>query len=393
MEAGNARGPVPWHGIWVDAFHPGFKSPEQCDRLIGNLVSSGTHAMFVQVRKRGDAYFRNRLEPFSEDEEVPAGFDPLAYLLQRAHEHGIELHAWLSVLPVWRAEDPPPAHPGHLFHRHGAAQTGAANWFSCDEKGESRSPAGYFLDPGHPKVSSYLVDLVTDLVRQYPVDGIHLDHIRYPSQNNDPKDGFGVGYNGVSVQRFNQQHDRAGLPGRQDQLWSTWRQEQVTGLVRRLRGAIKRVDPNICLSAALIAWDQAPRNEMQWDQSTAQCKVFQNWPFWMREGLIDMPMPMNYFQDASAAERRCFELWIAFQKKHCANARLVFGLGAFVNDARGIARQLRVALAGEVGRREYGVAFYSYASLLQGGTNNRLGWRELCEILTTYGRGHDCVDA
>src|SRR5690606_18644407 len=37
------------------------------------------------------------------------------------------------------------------------------------------------LDPGVPEVRDYVVAVVEELVREYDVDGIHLDYVRYPS--------------------------------------------------------------------------------------------------------------------------------------------------------------------------------------------------------------------
>ncbi len=341
--------------------------------------------MFVQLRKRGDAYFRKCLEPFTEDAAVAEHFDPLEYLLKQAHEYRIEVHAWLSVLPVWRTEDPLPKHADHLLYRHGLEATGEDHWLSCNERGACGSPAGYFLDPGHPQVPDYLVNVVTELLRHYPVDGIHLDQIRYASQNNHPTEGFGVGYNPASVARFNQRYERSGLPHRNDALWSTWRQEQVTALVRRLSTAIKQLKPQVCLSAALVAWGDAPRDAGQWNQSMAQCKVFQNWLAWMREGLIDLAMPMNYFQNTSSVQRAYFQHWLQFQLEYCVNTRLAFGLGAFVNDACGLEQQLGQIGTMDTAQREHGVAFFSYASLFNQNPAGKVSWSELVEILRAVG--------
>ena len=63
-------------------------------------------------------------------------------------------------------------------------------------------PAGsgiYYLDPGNPEVQSYTTLVYTNLLRNYDVDGIHLDQIRYYEG-----DALRWGYNPASVARFNQ---------------------------------------------------------------------------------------------------------------------------------------------------------------------------------------------
>src|ERR687885_579175 len=73
-------------GVWVDAFHDGFKTPEQVDRLIAWARLANLNALFVQVRRRGDAYYLRSIEPRTEDPDLAEGFDALEYLIRRAHE-------------------------------------------------------------------------------------------------------------------------------------------------------------------------------------------------------------------------------------------------------------------------------------------------------------------
>src|SRR5262245_52873708 len=112
-----------WRAPWVDAFNPGLKTPEQVSPLVAHLKPLNCNAVIVQVRKRGDAYFRKTVAPFTEDPTVPEGFDPLADLLAKAHKEGIQVHAWVNPLTLWRAADAPPRSRDHAFHTHGPGKT------------------------------------------------------------------------------------------------------------------------------------------------------------------------------------------------------------------------------------------------------------------------------
>src|SRR5262245_10137329 len=94
-----------WRAFWVGAFAPGIKTPEQVDRLVEDVKAVHCNTIIAQVRKRGDAYFRKTVDPFTEDPAVPAGFDPLAVLLEKAHKSGIQVHAWVNAMTLWRAQD------------------------------------------------------------------------------------------------------------------------------------------------------------------------------------------------------------------------------------------------------------------------------------------------
>ena len=67
----DALDPPELRAVWVDAFHDGFKTPAQVDQLVAWARAANLNALFVQVRRRGDAYYAKSLEPRSED--LPAG--------------------------------------------------------------------------------------------------------------------------------------------------------------------------------------------------------------------------------------------------------------------------------------------------------------------------------
>ena len=53
------------------------------EALLVRAALCGIHSGVV--RQRGDAYYAKSLEPRTEDPDLAAGFDPLAYLVERAH--------------------------------------------------------------------------------------------------------------------------------------------------------------------------------------------------------------------------------------------------------------------------------------------------------------------
>ena len=105
-----ARAPIPavksaakpeLRAFWVDGFNDGFKTPGQCDLLLHRLRGMHANAVFVQMRKRADAYYQSHYEGWAQDD--PEQFDALAYLCAHAHEAGhprIQVHAWINACAV-----------------------------------------------------------------------------------------------------------------------------------------------------------------------------------------------------------------------------------------------------------------------------------------------------
>jgi uncharacterized lipoprotein YddW (UPF0748 family) len=379
-------GPTPqWRAFWVDAFHAGIKTPAQGERLVADVKAANGNAIIAQVRRRGDAYFRKTVDPFVEDPAVPEGFDPLGALLERAHAEGVQVHAWVNAMTLWRANDPAPRSRQHVFNTHGEGKTGRDSWLTCNEEGQTKFPVGYFLDAGHPDVSTHLSRVVCDLAKKYPVDGIHLDYIRYPeSEGGRDQTGYGVGYNPVSVARFNKVHGRTGLPPRNDAAWKAWRRLQVTQLVRRLRADLLEANPRVMLSAALIPWGDGPADEAGWEKTAPYNRVFQNWHAWRQEGLLDLIVPMNYDREARPDQKVFFAHWVQFEKAYKYRSKTVVGLGAYLNGLAGTEAQLKLALSRtDAAPPADGVCFYNYASFYdakEGGDKPTMD--ELRQLLT-----------
>src|SRR5512147_1194649 len=80
-----SAGPPPpeLRGLWV--VRTALVSPQEVDRVVDAAAEAGFNALFVQVRGRGDAFYRSSLVPRSPLlERQPKDFDPLARLLARA---------------------------------------------------------------------------------------------------------------------------------------------------------------------------------------------------------------------------------------------------------------------------------------------------------------------
>ena len=262
------------------------------------------------------------------------------------------MHAWLAALPVATASSPPTA-PEHIYFGHGPSAQGDEMWLSVAADGTLAAEDTLSLDPGHPAAAQHLVDVARNLIRRYGVDGLHFDRIRYA--------GAQFGYNPVSVRRFQAQTAATGIPAPADPAWQQWRRDQVTHLMRQIYLEAVALKPRIKISAAVIPWGAGPTSEAAWLRGSAMTGVFQDWLGWLREGIIDLVIPMNYDRETDAKQRRWFDAWIEWEKNLGTDRHLAVGLGAFLNDIEGTLGQARRALApSPSGGAVQGVAFYSY---------------------------------
>lgn len=351
-----AADPPQYRAYWVDAFHDGFKTPQQIDKLLRHVRASNMNAVIVQVRRRGDAYFSRSIEPRTDDRSVPAGFDPLEYLIQQAHSgpHYVEVHAWVAAFPVWRKEWAMPRAANHVINQHGPGTSGWDNWLSWSVNGTQHDGVNYSLDPGHPAAVEYNIRVFLDLIQNYDVDGLHLDYIRYGYTDQ--------GYNPVNVERFNRAYGRGGWPAVNDPAWVKWRQDQVTNFVRQLYLEMYAVRPEVKLSAALIPWGGGPVRDSDWPRSSPMIRAYQDWRAWLEEGIVDLGIPMVYFRQHNSQEAGWFEQWIEFAKNHQYDRQVILGPGSYLSSPSNVLTQIWRALApSRAGNTVAGVSLYSYA--------------------------------
>jgi uncharacterized lipoprotein YddW (UPF0748 family) len=345
--------------VWVDAFHDGFKTAQQVDDLVAWARAANLNALFVEVRRRGDAYYLNSFEPRAEDPDLTPGFDALQYLINKAHQgpQRLQVHAWLATLPIWYRHDSPPLAANHVFNTHGLTADAADSWLMSRDDGETWAGNGdggtYYLDPGNPAAQTYTTDVYVNLVRNYDVDGIHLDQVRY--FEGDP---LHWGYNPASVARFNAQfhRDPTTQPAATDPDWIAWRRDQVTALVRRIYTQTKAIKPTVAVTAAVVTWGRGPLTDADWQKQAAYSAVLQDWRAWLQKGIVDYLLPMNYFRESSE-QATWFDTWTQWQVTYADRRGVVLGLGSYLNSGDNVLAQLARARA----LGPLGIALYSYA--------------------------------
>ena len=335
--------------------------------MVEQAASAGINTLIVQVRGRADAFYRSGLEPRGEAIQEPAGFDPLALVIEEAHRRGMAVHAWVNTHLVW-GPTALPEDPSHLVRAH-------PDWLAVPRElgrelvavdpfeprfvrrliehatANRHAVEGIYSSPSHPAVQDRVHAVWLDLAARYDLDGIHFDYIRFPSADYDYSVGalerFRIWARGMMSEDRFQRLDRAyvddlyafvdGAP----ELWNAFRREQVTHLVRRIYDDVKAVDPRLVVSAAVIA-----------DPDEALRHRFQAWTSWLAEGILDIAVPMAYTPD-----RERFRVLVGMARAAAGDRRRVWaGIGAYMNTASTTMEMIDIARAERAG----GVVLFSY---------------------------------
>jgi uncharacterized lipoprotein YddW (UPF0748 family) len=409
-----------YRAFWVDTFNSSINNHGDVLAVVNNATATKANAIFVQVRRRGDAFYLNSLEPLPELNTIEPGFDPLQDLIDTGHAAGLEVHAFVIVGAIWNRHPRilgPPSAPNHVFNSHSGWVTGTDtieqgpdNWLTRTLVTASgitfnghRFGSDFWIDLGHPDAAAHTADVLLHLVRNYDVDGLHLDRIRYPEftfSGQTPSSGTSIGYNFRSVQRFDWVYERpegSPLPLQNDPLWNQWRRDQVTNLVRRVYLNTVAEKPWVKVSAALITFGSGPTTEAAWLNAEAYWRVYQDWRAWTEEGILDIAAPMNYKREHSTLETTWFNQWNDWTRNHQYGRAAIMGQGVYLNAIEGSLRQTRRSLEPSAdGNQSAGVIFYSMATPNAAVTNNpykqpvpgNTPVRPFSEFASAYTTGH-----
>jgi uncharacterized lipoprotein YddW (UPF0748 family) len=370
-----AEGPPQFRAYWVDAFGEGIYTRAEVEELVAAAVAGNFNALVVQVGRRGDCFCNRGSMPRTQAAIAPLPYDPLDTLIEVAHGAGIEVHAWIITTAMWNSSTPP-VDPRHAFNQHGPSKTGYDNWLGVRYDGflrESASPsANWFFDPGHPAAADYIVEMYTSVARNYDIDGLNFDRVRYPDLPlaSWPRDNA-WGYNPVALARFHAATGRTDKPLPDDPQWSQWRRDQITSIVRRVYVETFAIKPELRISADTITYEYGPHNPKwgSWENARPYREVLQDWRAWMEEGILDLNIPMNYKREHCTADGPgCFgnqELmyteWNEYAKDHQYDRQVAIGSAVYLNTIANSVIQAREALApSSAGNPSYGWVAYSY---------------------------------
>ncbi len=337
-----------YRALWVDTWNPGILDGPSAKLTVERARQHNINTLFVEVCKTMDAYHRSALLPRAQG--LAADYDPLGAVMYYAKSASpkvrpLEVHAWLVALRAWKNKPFPVdgGKPRHVVHAHPEWLSKTAAGFSQDAENN------HFLDPGHPEVQDFVVLLCKEVVRNYAVDGLHLDYIRYP--------GPEWGYNPVALERFQRETGRSDIPAPKDDQWCAWRREQVTSLVKRISAEVHALRPTLKLSAATIAWGRVPGKDFT--KTRAYQDTFQDWVGWVRNGYLDICVPMNYKRANHTIQAQDFVDWAALARAVNTERHLIMGLGAWMNPLDATSRQAAVARR----MKADGIALFSYNQL------------------------------
>ena len=305
---------------------------DKCEKL-------GINTVFAQVRPFCDAMYPSEIFPWSKYltgyQGDPVYYDPLEIMVDEAHTRGMGLHAWINPFRVSFDTD-----------LDKLSKKNPAKILLSDEKTKDRvvtADGGLYLSPASTENHKLIVDGVREIIRNYEVDGIHIDDYFYPSTDES--------VDKVYYDRYKKSGGKL--------FYDKWRLEVISSFVSQMYTAVKS-ERSDCVFSISPAGNITNNYEEEYADVERWCS---------EKGYCDWIIPQLYYgfeNEALPFDKAC-DNWSKLDTD--GTVRMIYGIAAYkVNDSdeefdagKGIIeKEISVAKATD---NYGGIAFFSYSAL------------------------------
>lgn len=206
------------------------------------------------------------------------GRDMLKEIIQEAHQRNLAVIPWFEF--------------GFMAPKDSEIAQKHRDWWTQKQDGSvdgnasslDRVQIPVWFNPFKPEVQQFLLNLVSEIVTNYDVDGIQFDdHFGLPNE---------FGYDDYTVQLYKQEHNGKAPPTNvQDPEWLRWRSDKIGQFLVQVFRTVKARKPKAILSFSPL------------DLPYAYDTFLVDWHKWEQAGLIEELIPQIYFQGQKFVDR------------------------------------------------------------------------------------------
>ena len=232
------------------------------------LQSYGFNLVFPVVWNRGYTLYPSRvmgqyglpaIEPYYQQR------DPLQEIVTAAHQRQIKVIPWLE----YGFAASHLLSGGHILQRY-------PHWQALDRDGNKVRHGGLtWMNAFNLEVQQFMLDLITEIVSTYDVDGIQgCDRL--------PALPVTAGYDRDTSKRYQTACGRQPPHNHSDRQWVQWRADLLTDFLARMKHEVKAIKPQAIVSLSPAVYPFCLNNLLQ-DSKT-----------WIAKGLGDLYHPQLY---------------------------------------------------------------------------------------------------
>ena len=260
---------------------------ESVVQILEDAAADSVNTVYFHVRPNGDAYYKSEL--FPKGEVLDGGYDPLAIVLEEAHKRGISVHAWINPLRLQTAEQMEQVPDSFIVKK----------WINSGEPYVKNINGRWYLDPAYPETVELIDSSVSEILRNYDADGVHIDDYFYPTNDTE--------------------FDSEAFEASGSNDLSQWRIDNVNRFVKAMYDAVKNADERLVFGIS-------PQGNIDADYNSQYADV-RRWG--SEEGFCDYIIPQIYFgfENENSPFLPTLEQWEELVDK--SKVALIIGLAAY----------------------------------------------------------------
>lgn len=291
-----------WQNMPTD--EAGFKAA--ADKVMADIRKNGMNAIFCHVHSHSDAYYPSSVLPTSKFLPGNGRFDALQYMIDSAHRHGLQFHAWFNPYRVtgyqMKWSDVP-------------AGSIVKQWYASGSRNVLLFNGSYYLNPAQPAVRDLVVSSIREVLTKYAIDGVQFDDYFYPDLGKDAATNF-------DYPEYQLYSGNASI--------TEWRKANVSALIAAVYQTVHAVRPSAVFGVSPVG----PLRNLRSEKS-----YFVDIDTWMSHtGYIDYVLPQIYFDfeqktgsgvASDAAYATCLDSWLKLRQKTGGKVKLYIGLALY----------------------------------------------------------------
>jgi len=304
------------------------------DQAIKQLADTGFNSILPNMLWGGIAFYPSKTLP--EYPELAEKGDQIAQCLAACRKYDVECHVWKV---NWNMG-------GRVSKEH-VAKMVAAKRVQMSDTGEVQD---HWLCPSHPDNQALEVASMVEVARNYAVDGIHFDYIRYPGGHFCFCDGCRSRFEKLIGRQVADWPAEIKNDKALKQQWLDFRRSNIDTVVRQVSEQARKVRPDIKISAAVFRNWPVDRDG-----------VGQDWKLWCDKGWLDFVCPMDYTESNAT-----FRNQVKAQVGYAGKVPVYPGIGLSVwrdpQDVVKLIEQIEISREFKTG----GFTVFQYGSRMQG---------------------------
>lgn len=266
------------------------QAKEKLSEMFKDLSDMGFNTVFFHARAFCDAFYKSSLFPASE--YAPKSFDLIKIAAEQAHKYKLSFHAWINPYRVALGKtvaELPDSSP-------------AKSLYIKDKSNLIILKNDIYLNPASTAAQRLILDGIREIIKNYDVDGVHLDDYFYPTTAVSADKSLYAKYKNGSGKL----------------TLSQWRTENVNTLICAAKLVLKMENKNLIFGVSPQA-----------NVNTNKEKLYADVLGWINNGYLDYICPQIYFgfENETAPFEKTAKQW----QEYCENkgVKLLCGLALY----------------------------------------------------------------